>query len=1132
MKYKGIFISIIQIHLFIFSIFAAFSPAIYSPELWLDSSDSTTVNKASIEQVVSWNDRSGNGNDVTALDSVNRPVYSAFEKGIRFNGTDDFLLGNDSLLYGSDTTITIFIVATPDSGSEKGSVIAKGQWTSGSDYRIELGEHGYDICLQGARVWNSSSADWSIPHVNMIRCFYSDSKTVEYFYNGTRTELPKMDVEYNPNSEPFSIGARFNGANLFQGVIHEVLLFQKELTEDQMIQMEGYLAHKWNILEYLPDSHPFKESPYAIGESQVFTVIENSPVQTSVGIIKGIFTGDSVSFSNWRIENEGFYEGTFSLSNNGSITVKSGSLLDYEMTTAIALEVSAIADTTRVYGYVTIEIADIDDGDPVKQYSELWGQSGEKWDPRGRLPDFSFAGVHSGEYGYTYGSDSVNVLDYGADPTDSLSDYAAILAAIDAVDSGIVYFPAGLYVIDSIVEIKKSNVVLRGDGNDSVSGTRFYMPNSAADLAVGGNISTGDAGAIIEFKGVNAGASTEIIEETRMGDRSITVTSSSKFQVGDIVDIVFSGDHPVDGELWNHILNNQNNKWPCEVAWSNGNSGLSMYHTIERVEGDIITLREPIRLDLHTDWSPVLKNRTDYYLFNCGVEDLFIEHRYIPQPVHLSEPGFNSVELERTFHSWIKNVGVKNSDNGLTIKASGFSELKNCSFYGRGGHHGTSFNYSSHCLMDSLFYFNDSTWIHSLTLTHKSNGNVVSNIFGNGKDISTDFHRNTPWETLITNVDQPWNYNSSGVWCAGPNAGKRTVYWNMGGDGFTSYPSWDDYQTTLVGDMHIPEQFHPERGWHENVPGVSPSNLYEAQLLKRLNSSGSVSFAEGDLGDRNKWWERDPSRWDVIDGLGDLAYKLCFSDLPMLSGGRPGEYAVFDSVFSSDFTFSSRLWSPEDRVINSDADVVLIFDYQDDENYMYFLISNINSQSGLYSVDTGVSVLKEAIDAVLPENETVYTIEKKGFEVSLKMNGAICFTSTASLFDSGKIGIGSMNDAVIVRDLSFTEIPVTAISNEEENVSSSHFGVYPNPVSISDIYLNIIIPSKIRGEGIVMIFDVLGNLIEHQEIFFTGSNRLKWDLKNNHDQFVASGTYLLSMSVKNRNGSVKVYRTLIGVNSK
>jgi hypothetical protein len=31
------------------------------------------------------------------------------------------------------------------------------------------------------------------------------------------------------------------------------------------------------------------------------------------------------------------------------------------------------------------------------QTSDLWGVNGERWNPRSRLPDFSYVGYHSGE---------------------------------------------------------------------------------------------------------------------------------------------------------------------------------------------------------------------------------------------------------------------------------------------------------------------------------------------------------------------------------------------------------------------------------------------------------------------------------------------------------------------------------------------------------------------------------------------------------------------------------------------------------------------------------------------------------------------------------------------------------------
>jgi hypothetical protein len=47
-------------------------------------------------------------------------------------------------------------------------------------------------------------------------------------------------------------------------------------------------------------------------------------------------------------------------------------------------------------------------------YAELWGKDGEKWAPQSRLPDFSFAGYHSGEKPIPTVKAVTDVTSYGA----------------------------------------------------------------------------------------------------------------------------------------------------------------------------------------------------------------------------------------------------------------------------------------------------------------------------------------------------------------------------------------------------------------------------------------------------------------------------------------------------------------------------------------------------------------------------------------------------------------------------------------------------------------------------------------------------------------------------------------------
>ena len=48
------------------------------------------------------------------------------------------------------------------------------------------------------------------------------------------------------------------------------------------------------------------------------------------------------------------------------------------------------------------------------EHSALWGERGEKWNPRSRLPDFSFAGYHRGEQVLPNVPPGVSVKDFGA----------------------------------------------------------------------------------------------------------------------------------------------------------------------------------------------------------------------------------------------------------------------------------------------------------------------------------------------------------------------------------------------------------------------------------------------------------------------------------------------------------------------------------------------------------------------------------------------------------------------------------------------------------------------------------------------------------------------------------------------
>ena len=123
-------------------------------------------------------------------------------------------------------------------------------------------------------------------------------------------------------------------------------------------------------------------------------------------------------------------------------------------------------------------------GPPVAQaqslyYSDLWGQEGEKWEPRSRLPDFSFAGYHAGDKALPTVPIKTNVKDFGAQGDGTTDDTAAFKRAIAATSHGALYIPAGRYKLTDRLTIDKSHVVLRGAGEGK---TVLYMARSLKQI--------------------------------------------------------------------------------------------------------------------------------------------------------------------------------------------------------------------------------------------------------------------------------------------------------------------------------------------------------------------------------------------------------------------------------------------------------------------------------------------------------------------------------------------------------------------------------------------------------------------------------------------------------------------------
>lgn len=481
--------------------------------------------------------------------------------------------------------------------------------------------------------------------------------------------------------------------------------------------------------------------------------------------------------------------------------------------------------------------------------SQLWGKSGEKWSPKGSLPDFSRAGYREGA-SLPQNFDNlkqVSVTDFGAIPNDGKDDTEAFRKALETKGELVVMVPEGIFEISDRIYIKSPKTVLRGASKEK---SILLFPKGLEDIDPkptnnsGGTPTTSYSwsGGFIEIRGSSKSKKLPAIAAaSQRGSKQVTLTATPDAKPGDRIQIdQFAGE---DLSLVKHLYAGD----PSSISNMKARDSFSIIARVEKVQGNTLHLDRRLLFDVKPEWKATvsLLNPSVQY---SGIENLSITFPAHSYGGHFRERGYNGINVGEVNDCWIKDVNIINADSGIfcrgshctltgiTISSPQVQGTKAGNAYTgeTTGHHGIEVSGDSNLIQD--FHFK-TKFIHDLTIVRCS-GNVFMS--GSGLDLAIDHHKKAPFANLFTDINLGKGSRflfSGGGEHIGRHSGAWGTFWNIHAEQPVYInPEFGPAEMNFVGVKASNEKQLKDKGFHVSSTPVAPLNLYEAQRERWLSN--------------------------------------------------------------------------------------------------------------------------------------------------------------------------------------------------------------------------------------------------------------------------------------------------------
>lgn len=238
-----------------------------SPSVWLRSDLGVKTQMFGGNEVVTrWKDQSGNSNDFIQATSTKQPSYEYEDTTngypyLNFDGTDDFMKCVNNSIDGTtdslDRAISIFYIAKTNA-STTGSLLSLNKENESLpiidiNARANSGESFWNNFFEDTQD-DESSYIYTTNVLNVTGVYGATIKAnglIKSYYNGSLVNTASGDFtpEAYRNTNPIMLAAANSTTptNFLNAQIQEIMIFDDELTTDEVTTLSTYLKHKYNI---------------------------------------------------------------------------------------------------------------------------------------------------------------------------------------------------------------------------------------------------------------------------------------------------------------------------------------------------------------------------------------------------------------------------------------------------------------------------------------------------------------------------------------------------------------------------------------------------------------------------------------------------------------------------------------------------------------------------------------------------------------------------------------------------------------------------------------------------------------------------------------------------------------------